>query len=135
MEATRDLANNQQQFIEASAERRALTQSLSRSSSKIEILEQLAHALLEEIATLKEPRRLKLRDDVRTVNLHDQVRRFEAKLMLYALRRTGGHQARAAQLLGIKATTFHYKMKRYQLSADAPDEDGSSVEASRWDGG
>lgn len=121
MEATRVFSNSEQRYVEANAERRTLTESLSRPSSKIEIVEKLARALLEEIATLREPNRVQMRDDAQAVSLNDQVRRFEAKLLLYALKRTGGHQARAAQMLGIKPTTFHYKMKRCQLTADAPD--------------
>ena len=46
------------------------------------------------------------------------------ELVKSALERTGGHQTRAAQLLGINLTTLHNKLKRLEISpdvrADAP---------------
>ena len=49
------------------------------------------------------------------LNLEDEVRKFEADLIRAALVRTGGNQARAARLLGVKHTTLNAKIKRYQL--------------------
>ena len=49
------------------------------------------------------------------LNLDDEVRKFEADLIRAALVRTGGNQARAARLLGVKHTTLNAKIKRYQL--------------------
>jgi hypothetical protein len=48
-----------------------------------------------------------LGDDLRT-----RVNRYERRLILAALERTGGHQARAAEALGVLPTTLHEKMKR-----------------------
>ena len=55
------------------------------------------------------------------LNLDDEVRKFEADLIRAALVRTGGNQARAARLLGVKHTTLNAKIKRYQIlfGADA----------------
>jgi DNA-binding NtrC family response regulator len=50
------------------------------------------------------------------LSLRDEVRRFEIGLIRYALQRTGGHQARAAALLGMKATTLNSKVKLYRLN-------------------
>ena len=49
------------------------------------------------------------------LNLEDEVKKFEADLIRAALVRTGGNQARAARLLGVKHTTLNAKIKRYQL--------------------
>ena len=49
------------------------------------------------------------------LNLEDEVRKFESDLIRAALVRTGGNQARAARLLGVKHTTLNAKIKRYQL--------------------
>lgn len=49
------------------------------------------------------------------LSLEDEVRKFEADLIRAALVRTGGNQARAARLLGVKHTTLNAKIKRYQL--------------------
>ena len=49
------------------------------------------------------------------LSLDDEVRKFEADLIRAALVRTGGNQARAARMLGVKHTTLNAKIKRYQL--------------------
>jgi len=49
------------------------------------------------------------------LSLDDEVKKFEADLIRAALVRTGGNQARAARLLGVKHTTLNAKIKRYQL--------------------
>lgn len=54
------------------------------------------------------------------LNLEDEVRKFEADLIRAALVRTGGNQARAARLLGVKHTTLNAKIKRYQLLFGSP---------------
>ena len=50
------------------------------------------------------------------LSLDDEVKRFESKLIREALAKTGGNQARAARLLGVKHTTLNAKIKRYQIS-------------------
>lgn len=54
------------------------------------------------------------------IRLHDEVQRFETELIRAALERTGGNQARAARLLGVKHTTLNAKIKRYRISCDGP---------------
>jgi DNA-binding NtrC family response regulator len=49
------------------------------------------------------------------VNFYDEVRRFEVDLIRRALDRTGGHQSRAARLLGMNATTLNSKIKTYNI--------------------
>ncbi|HLM59450.1 MAG TPA: sigma-54 dependent transcriptional regulator [Pyrinomonadaceae bacterium] len=55
-------------------------------------------------------------DISRGVNFYDQVRRFETDLIRRALDQTGGHQSRAARLLGLNATTLNSKIKSYNIS-------------------
>jgi len=50
-------------------------------------------------------------DIARGVNFYDEVKRFEIDLILRALEQTGGHQSRAARLLGLNATTLNSKIK------------------------
>ena len=52
----------------------------------------------------------------RGVNFYDEVKRFEIDLIRRALDQTGGHQSRAARLLGLNATTLNSKIKSYNIS-------------------
>ncbi len=54
-------------------------------------------------------------DISRGVNFYDEVRRFETDLIRRALDQTGGHQSRAARLLGLNATTLNSKIKSYNI--------------------
>jgi Response regulator containing CheY-like receiver, AAA-type ATPase, and DNA-binding domains len=51
------------------------------------------------------------------VNFYDEVRKFEIDLIRRALEQTGGHQSRAARLLGLNATTLNSKIKSYNIPA------------------
>lgn len=51
----------------------------------------------------------------RGVNFYDEVRKFEIDLIRRALDQTGGHQSRAARLLGLNATTLNSKIKSYNI--------------------
>jgi DNA-binding NtrC family response regulator len=51
----------------------------------------------------------------RGVNFYDEVKRFEIDLLRRALDQTGGHQSRAARLLGLNATTLNSKIKTYNI--------------------
>ena len=58
-------------------------------------------------------------------DLRSRVRAYERGLILAALEATGGNQRQAAARLGLLATTFHEKLKRYGIrprpSADGED--------------
>jgi DNA-binding NtrC family response regulator len=56
-------------------------------------------------------------DISRGVNFYEEVRRFETDLIHRALDQTGGHQSRAARLLGLNATTLNSKIKTYNIAA------------------
>jgi DNA-binding NtrC family response regulator len=49
------------------------------------------------------------------LDFYDEVRRFEVDLIRRALEQTGGHQSRAARLLGMNATTLNSKIKTYNI--------------------
>jgi transcriptional regulator with GAF, ATPase, and Fis domain len=50
-----------------------------------------------------------------TLSLVEAVEEFEARLIRNALVESRGNQRGAARLLSIKHTTFHTKMRRYQI--------------------
>ena len=86
---------------------------------KLDILHELTLALLDEIEALETVRTVNLRNGI---DLQDELRRFEVHLIQSALERTGGHQTRAAKLLGINLTTLHNKLKRLNISPDVKTE-------------
>ncbi len=85
------------------------------STSRLEALKVLALALLSEIDALGQ---VASHGPQRSINLSDEVHRFETDLIRGALMQTGGRQRRAARLLGMKVPTLHAKMKRYQINSD-----------------
>ena len=85
----------------------------------------LAEALLTEAETLArdkaftdEAMRLKPLDIVGGIDFYQEVQQFETHLIKMALDETGGNQAKAARLLGIKATTLNSKIKLFQIKYD-----------------
>lgn len=51
------------------------------------------------------------------ISLQDEVHRFEANLIRNALIHVKGSQTRAARILGVRISTLHEKMKRYEIDA------------------
>ncbi len=49
------------------------------------------------------------------VTFYDEVKKFEIDMIQRALEQTGGHQSRAARLLGLNATTLNSKIKSYNI--------------------
>lgn len=82
---------------------------------KLEALKDVALMLVEELAALDYVRSVNIS---RGISLPEEMRQFEIHLIQSALERTGGHQTRAAQLLGINLTTLHNKLKRLNISAE-----------------
>ena len=89
------------------------------STTRLEVLREVALSLLEEIDTL---RNNSAPDVEQGIDLFDEVRRFETALIKRALKITQGSQTRAARLLGINATTLNYKIKRYNISLFGPSD-------------
>ncbi len=85
------------------------------STRRLEALKVLALALLSEIEALGQAATHGLKP---SINLSDEVRRFETDLIRGALMQTGGRQRRAARLLGMKVPALHAKIKRYQINLD-----------------
>jgi DNA-binding NtrC family response regulator len=54
-------------------------------------------------------------DIVRGISFYDEVSRFEIELIRRALEITGGHQSKAAKLLGMNNTTLNSKIKVYNI--------------------
>ncbi len=54
-------------------------------------------------------------DIARGVNFYDEVKKYEIDLIRRALEQTGGHQSRAARLLGLNATTLNSKIKTHNI--------------------
>jgi DNA-binding NtrC family response regulator len=54
-------------------------------------------------------------DIVRGISFYDEVSRFEIELIRRALEITGGHQSKAAKLLGMNNTTLNSKIKIYNI--------------------
>src|ERR1700752_4446706 len=91
-------------------------------SDRIQRVVDLADALLTEAETLardkaftEEATRLKPLDILGGISFYDEVQRFETHLIKMALAETGGNQAKAARLLGIKATTLNSKIKLFNI--------------------
>ena len=84
--------------------------------SRLDALKNVALTLLDAVDSLRtaQPSR------EQSVRLQDEVQRFETDLIRSALERTGGNQARAARLLGVKHTTLNAKIKRYQIRCGGP---------------
>ena len=89
---------------------------------RIQRVVDLADALLSEAETLardkaftEEATKLKPLDIVSGIDFYDEVQRFETHLIKMALTETGGNQAKAARLLGIKATTLNSKIKLFSI--------------------
>jgi DNA-binding NtrC family response regulator len=49
------------------------------------------------------------------IDVPSLVREFEAQLIRSVLELTGGHQRRAAKILGLKANTLNNKMRRHEI--------------------
>jgi DNA-binding NtrC family response regulator len=93
-------------------------------ADRVQELKDLALTLLRETQSLERetllfrltspegPDRLDIENGIK---LDDAVRQFESGIIQQALLITGGNQARAARLLGIKANTLNYKVKIYNL--------------------
>jgi transcriptional regulator with GAF, ATPase, and Fis domain len=83
--------------------------------NRLSSLRTVALTLLDAVDSLRRAQPVS-RDHIR---LQDEVQRFEADLIRAALEKTGGNQARAARLLGVKHTTLNAKIKRYRIACDA----------------
>ena len=82
--------------------------------NRLDALRDVALTLLDAVDSLRSSQ--PSRDH--SLRLQDEVQRFETDLIRTALERSGGNQARAARLLGVKHTTLNAKIKRYKIQCD-----------------
>ena len=131
MEA-RSVSEDREQYHDNNAEahRMLMTERRLPLSSKFKILVELTLTLLKEIELLKDIQELQSLDRREHLSLKEELRRFEIEMIRKALIQTNGHQSRAARLLGVKVTTLHEKLKRYDIDpnllAESDDDDDSS---------
>jgi len=87
-------------------------------NEQIESIKSITNLLLRKIESLeRELPEVAIDQSKRGSNLYEVINSFEKKLIRDALRATNWSQKRAAQILGIKATTLNAKMKRYEINA------------------
>jgi len=88
--------------------------------NRLDALRDVAATVLEAVDSLRsaQPSR------ENSMRLQAEVQRFETDLIRTALERTGGNQARAARLLGVKHTTLNAKIKRYKIRCDGEADAG-----------
>lgn len=92
------------------------------SGDRIQRLRRIADTLLRETETLArdkaftdESNRLRSLSVSEGIDFYREVERLETGLIKLALDQTNGHQARAAKLLHINATTLNSKIKLYGI--------------------
>ena len=91
-------------------------------TGRVRRLVELASSLLREAQVLArdktfadESAKLQSIDVSKGIDFYGEVERFETALIKLALDQTAGNQARAAQLLGLRATTLNSKIKLYSI--------------------
>jgi transcriptional regulator with PAS, ATPase and Fis domain len=99
---------------EREAEREAKSlQSLSTTDWRIDSLRQLVNRLNDELEALNSTKSVLVGKE--SLDLSEEVRRFEIGLIKLALQRANGRQIAAAKMLNVKVSTLNDKIKRYQL--------------------
>jgi transcriptional regulator with GAF, ATPase, and Fis domain len=79
---------------------------------KIEELRDMARQVLDDVDDIRAGA---ICDVKNGIDIFEEVRRFEVKLIRQALLAAHGQQLRASRLLGLKATTLNAKIKRYEI--------------------
>ncbi|HEV7395385.1 MAG TPA: helix-turn-helix domain-containing protein [Pyrinomonadaceae bacterium] len=74
-----------------------------------------AQVLARDKAFVDESANLKRLDLSKGIDFYNEVQRFETTLIKLALEQSEGNQARAARLLGLRATTLNSKIKLYGI--------------------
>jgi transcriptional regulator with GAF, ATPase, and Fis domain len=88
-------------------------------ANRIEALKALAKLLLHEVETLAEISPVAAHGQLNEteINLTEKIQRYEADLICNALLAVNGNQRQAAKMLGMKNTTLHAKIKRYEIDS------------------
>jgi DNA-binding protein Fis len=110
----------------SSASNKAVSLRLARAgqsgNGRVRRLVDMASSLMREAQILArdktfgdESTRLQRIDVSKGIDFYGEVERFEMALIKLALDQTSGNQARAAELLGLRATTLNSKIKLYSI--------------------
>ncbi len=96
--------------------------STADNGGRVRRLVDMASNLMREAQTLARDKSfsdesisLKSLDVARGIDFYDEVQRFETALIKLALEESEGNQAKAARLLGLRATTLNSKIKVYDI--------------------
>lgn len=90
----------------------------NQAANRLEALKTLTKLLLYEIENLAAISPAKEdQPKEKATNLNDSVQRFEITLICNALLESHGNQSRAAKKLGMKSTTLHSKIRRYEIDS------------------
>ena len=88
-------------------------------TNNLSLIKALATSLISEINSLKVEDIL---IEEENFSLSEKVKEFEIKIIKLALIKTGGNQAHAAKLVGVKNSTLHHKIKTYKIEPFKFDE-------------
>jgi DNA-binding NtrC family response regulator len=90
------------------------------AENRVHALKALVELVLHELESLQ---KMAIQNTPRngedSVSLPDEIVEFESRLIRNALIQTHGNQRSAAHLLGIKHTTLHAKLRRYNIDSRA----------------
>ena len=99
-----------------------LAPTAENGNGRLRRLVDLAAALMMETQTLErdkafadESAQLQSFDLGKGIDFYNEVQRFETALIKLALEQAEGNQARAARLLGLRATTLNSKIKLFDI--------------------
>jgi DNA-binding NtrC family response regulator len=118
MEA-KSVLDGRRQDRESNEEARRAAEGHDAAQGKVKRLVELTLRLLNEIEQLKQTQELQSPDERHRLDLNEELRRFEIRMIRKALMHTGGHQTRAADLLGVKLSSLHEKIKRYGIKTNS----------------
>lgn len=85
------------------------------AENRVHALKTLVELVLHELETLQQITNSGVHDGDEPVSLPEEIIEFEVRLIRNALIQTRGNQRSAAALLGIKHTTLHAKLRRYDI--------------------
>ena len=99
--------------LEPSDESQNGNEELADAPNSLTNLKELTVRLLREVQCISEVRPVNFENGL---DFYDEVSRFEIDLIKRALLLTAGHQARAAKMLNLRATTLNSKIKHYGIN-------------------
>ena len=86
--------------------------------NRIEALKTLTKLLLHEVESLEEIAPSKNTPNAEAfISLNDKVQHYEINLICNALLESHGNQRKAAKMLGMKGSTLHAKIRRYEIDS------------------